>query len=466
MTVRVLVIGDVLLDRDINGDVRRICPDAPAPVVEVGTVSERAGGAGLAATLLARDGIDVHLVTAFAEDEPAKRLEALLTEKVTVVPALTASGTRCKTRVRSAGQSLLRLDTDPPADAPGVLTDWDQQAVLDELELADAVLVSDYAGGVLDHEGLRNVLRRWASQRAMVWDPHPRGIGPVPGVTLATPNRAEAMHFAEAGPKDPLDLVATELCARWEAWAVAVTDGGNGVFTAAGGGPPLFTPTPVRYQGDCCGAGDRFAGTAAARLGAGATARDAVAEAVEDTASWLTAGGVAGGSSSGTSSSATPSGGSSSGGADAVDVVRRVRAGGGTVVATGGCFDVLHAGHIASLEAARQLGDALVVLVNSDESVRRLKGDSRPVNSIEDRCRLLRSLRCVDAVEVFEENAPTAALDRLRPDIWAKGGDYTVEMLPETPLVTGWGGRVVLLPYLPGRSTTAVLDHSYGKDYR
>jgi rfaE bifunctional protein nucleotidyltransferase chain/domain len=128
------------------------------------------------------------------------------------------------------------------------------------------------------------------------------------------------------------------------------------------------------------------------------------------------------------------------------------------VVATGGCFDILHAGHIASLEAARKLGDALVVLVNSDDSIRRLKGADRPVNQLADRCRVLRSLRCVDAVAVFGGDDPCEALDQLRPDIWAKGGDYTAEMLPEAPIVNSWGGRVVLVPYLPGRSTTAILS--------
>jgi rfaE bifunctional protein nucleotidyltransferase chain/domain len=139
-------------------------------------------------------------------------------------------------------------------------------------------------------------------------------------------------------------------------------------------------------------------------------------------------------------------------------LIRRVHSAGGTVVATGGCFDVLHAGHIASLEAARRLGDALVVLVNSDESVRRLKGADRPMNPAADRCRVLRSLRCVDAVAEFSGDDPCEVLDELRPDIWAKGGDYTAEMLPETPIVSGWGGRVVLVPYLPGRSTTAILN--------
>jgi D-beta-D-heptose 7-phosphate kinase / D-beta-D-heptose 1-phosphate adenosyltransferase len=121
---------------------------------------------------------------------------------------------------------------------------------------------------------------------------------------------------------------------------------------------------------------------------------------------------------------------------------------------------------VASLEAARRLGDALVVLVNSDDSVRRLKGPDRPVNGAEDRCQVLRSLRCVDAVAVFDGPDPCEALDRLRPDIWAKGGDYTIEMLPEAPVVRRWGGRVVLVPYLPGRSSSRILNHSAASSER
>ncbi|GAA1587779.1 PfkB family carbohydrate kinase [Kribbella sancticallisti] len=444
MTVRVLVIGDVLLDRDIEGVVRRVTPDAPAPVVEVGEVTERAGGAGLAATLLARRGVEVTLVTALADDDAGKRLTALLDEQLPVIAVLTSSATRCKTRVRSAGHSLLRMDIEASIDGSG---SCDIPALEDALDAADVVLVSDYAGGVVSHPEVYAVLRRWTSQRPMVWDPHPRGAEPVPGLTLVTPNKAEAVQFGTQGPDRP-DRLAAELCERWQAWGVAVTDGGNGVFAATGGGPVQFMPAPFESNGDTCGAGDRFAGTVAAQLGSGATASDAIETAVRDTADWLAAGGVR---PAVRGNGAAPQ-------LDAATLIRRVHAAGGTVVATGGCFDVLHAGHIASLEAARRLGDALVVLVNSDDSVRRLKGPARPVNSQADRCRVLRSLRCVDAVVVFDGDDPCVSLDQLRPDIWAKGGDYTAEMMPETPIVNGWGGRVVLVPYLPGRSTTAILE--------
>ena len=159
-----------------------------------------------------------------------------------------------------------------------------------------------------------------------------------------------------------------------------------------------------------------------------------------------------------TGESSSPAAESDPSSGDATSVVAAVRARGGTVVATGGCFDVLHAGHVATLEGARGLGDALVVLLNSDDSVRRLKGAGRPVSTAEDRARVLLGLSCVDAVVVFEEDSPEAALADLRPDVWVKGGDYEGTDLPEAPLLRSWGGRVVLLPYLSGRSTTAVLQ--------
>jgi rfaE bifunctional protein nucleotidyltransferase chain/domain len=143
--------------------------------------------------------------------------------------------------------------------------------------------------------------------------------------------------------------------------------------------------------------------------------------------------------------------------------VERVRAAGGTVVATGGCFDLLHAGHVATLEAARALGDCLVVCLNSDDSVRRLKGPSRPLVSQADRARVLTALEPVDDVLVFDEDTPVEALRTLRPDIWVKGGDYAGAELPEAALLRSWGGQSVVLPYLAGRSTTGLVTAAAGR---
>ena len=144
----------------------------------------------------------------------------------------------------------------------------------------------------------------------------------------------------------------------------------------------------------------------------------------------------------------------------AEQLVARVRAAGGTVVATGGCFDLLHAGHVAVLSQARALGDCLVVLLNSDDSVRRLKGESRPLQTQADRATVLSALEHVDAVVVFDEDTPVAALEQLRPDVWAKGGDYALADLPEAPVLARWGGQAVVLPYLTGKSTTSLIQEA------
>jgi rfaE bifunctional protein nucleotidyltransferase chain/domain len=143
---------------------------------------------------------------------------------------------------------------------------------------------------------------------------------------------------------------------------------------------------------------------------------------------------------------------------DPLLLARAVRENGGKVVATGGCFDLLHAGHVRSLAAARELGDCLIVCLNSDDSVRRLKGPERPIIGQHDRAELLLAMECVDAVMVFDEDTPEAALERLRPDIWVKGGDYKGASLPEAALVESWGGRCLTVPYHPARSTTGLAD--------
>jgi D-beta-D-heptose 7-phosphate kinase / D-beta-D-heptose 1-phosphate adenosyltransferase len=147
-------------------------------------------------------------------------------------------------------------------------------------------------------------------------------------------------------------------------------------------------------------------------------------------------------------------------------VIARVQAEGGTVVASGGCFDLLHAGHVATLRAARSLGDCLVVCLNSDDSVRRLKGPGRPLQPEADRAAVLEALGCVDVVVTFDEQTPETLLDRLRPDVFAKGGDYTVADLPEAALLRTWGGQAVALPYLQGHSTTQLMKEVVRRDKR
>jgi len=226
---------------------------------------------------------------------------------------------------------------------------------------------------------------------------------------------------------------------------------------------PAVMPADEIRHADTCGAGDRFASAAAAALADGAVTSEAVQEAVHAAGTFVAAGGAAGLADPASRPpdhqppDHQPSGHQRPDHQRPDAVVRDVRRAGGTVVATGGCFDLLHAGHVETLRAARRLGDCLVVCLNSDESVRRLKGAGRPVVDQVDRRRLLEALSDVDAVVVFDEDTPERVLRELRPDVWAKGGDYAGTDLPEAPVVASWGGTVVVLPYLQGRSTTQLV---------
>ncbi|MGW9419636.1 PfkB family carbohydrate kinase [Cellulosimicrobium funkei] len=477
---QVVVVGDVLLDRDVDGQVTRFSPDGPVPVVDTLGVRRSPGGAGLTA-LLATDGASVRLVAPFGDDDAGSELRALLRPHLDVLALPQVGTTRRKTRVRSGGQTVVRVDDGGPA-RPG---DLSERAARAALAGADVVLVSDYGAGTTHAGPVRDALAHAARTGTVVWDPHPRGGAPVPGTALVTPNLAEALDAAEAlgldaTPDDPGGL-ARSLAAAWDVGAVCVTAGDRGAFVARADGEPAYVPATVAH-GDPCGAGDRFASTVAVALARGEGLVPAVVAAVASASAWVAAGGAEGyrrraGSPADrtpgaarehapdrTSGAPAPSGATQDAPPSDPDgpeaVAARLRATGGTVVATGGCFDILHAGHVATLEAAARLGDHLVVLLNGDASVRRLKGPQRPVVGQADRARVLAALDCVAAVVVFDEDDPRAALDRLRPDVWAKGGDYTEETLPEAETVRRHGGRVVVLPYVDGRSTTSILERS------
>ncbi|WP_413451745.1 PfkB family carbohydrate kinase [Georgenia phoenicis] len=459
----VVVVGDVVLDADVDGEVERLSPDAPVPVLDVRSTRYSPGGAGLAALLCTGR---VTLVAPIADDEHGDRLVADLGEQLTVLRLPHEGGTRRKTRVRSGGQSLVRVDDGGPG-TPG--DDLPLAEIERAFASADAVLVSDYGAGTTRHPELRRLLTAAARRTRVVWDPHPRGGEPVPGAVLVTPNLSEARGALER-PDAPADVAAAALRTAWQARGVCVTAGADGAFLAAHDDETIYVPAVASHGGDPCGAGDRFAASAASALAAGALLSEAVEAAVADASAWVAAGGAEGFRSRRRPADA-PAEEAPAGPAERGNVLQaepqalrelatRLRGDGATVVATGGCFDIVHAGHVATLQAARRLGDRLVVLMNSDASVTRLKGPGRPVVPAADRAKVLEALDCVDAVVVFDDDDPRGTLTHLRPDIWAKGGDYGGRPLPETEVVQAHGGRVVLLPYLGGRSTTSIIHRS------
>jgi D-beta-D-heptose 7-phosphate kinase / D-beta-D-heptose 1-phosphate adenosyltransferase len=450
----VVVIGAALLDVDVEGRVDRLCPDAPAPVLAVETERPRPGGAGLAAVLVAGRGVPVRLVTALEDDEAGRRLRGLLEGAVELFTGPATGGTVVKCRLRTGGRSMLRTDRGAGAPAAG----FGAGLALDEaLAGAGAVLVSDYGRGVAADPDVRVALERAVARRVpVVWDPHPRGPEPVPGVAVVTPNLAEARGAAGGppvpgdGPRPALEL-ADRLVRRWGARAVAVTLGSAGAVVRHRHGACSAAPAPAVDEQDPCGAGDHFAGGVAAALARGATVDEAVAEAVIGAAGFVARGGGAAVRRDGSrwvqpapSDAPEPA---AVGLEAALAVVKRVRAAGGIVVAAGGSFDGLHTGHTDTLDAARALGDCLLVLVNSDESVRRRTGPEGPRVPVEERIAALTAIGCVDAVAVFDADDPRRVLRALQPDLWVKGGDHDPNELPETALVRSWGGEVVAVPY-------------------
>ena len=439
---RITVVGDTLLDRDLDGRVERICPEAPVPVLDAVAERARPGGAGLAAALAAADRCDVTLVTALSVDEAGQHLASLLeAADVDVVDLGLASPTPVKLRLRCDDRLLLRVDHGGVSGVPGHAT----RAALEAIHAADAVLVSDYGRGLTAEPAVRRAL---ADTEPLVWDPHPHGAQPVEGCTLVTPNQRET----GAADLSSTEQRARELAQDLSAASVVVTMGANGALLVDEHRAVLF-PAPPAVGGDPCGAGDQFAATATVELARGASLDQAVAAAVEAATAFVAAGGAGAFQVAGAP-------GAQRRPADAVALADGVRARGGRVVATGGCFDLLHAGHVRMLAAARDLGDCLIVCLNSDDSVRRLKGPDRPLVPEDERESVLRALRSVDAVTIFDEDTPAEALARIRPDVFAKGGDYSAGELPEAAVLERWGGEVAILPYLDGRSTTRLLEEA------
>lgn len=458
MTIKpLLIVGDSILDIDILGSASRLSPEAPVPVVDAERLVQRPGGAGLAALLAARTETAVVLITGIADDDAGRQLHDLLADSGVRVLALPMSGTTVsKIRIRARGQSMLRVDRGDGAPINRPLAG----EVTEALAGARAICVADYGAGLTALPAIRAALTESARRVPTVWDPHPRGAPPVPGCTLVTPNHEEARNFCADSPGDGGEV----LLQRWAAGAVCITRGAQGAR--------VYLPQAVVHQvgiprgagtgaTDVCGAGDRFAVAAAVALGAGAGAVEAVRTAVGDAARFVSAGGAASVSTplsaKGSDVLAGATGLVDTSTVDPLAMAARLRRRGGTLVATGGCFDLLHTGHIRLLRQARELGDALIVLVNSDASVRALKGSGRPIMRDADRARVLAALACVDAVAIFDGPTPERILEDLRPDIWVKGGDYEATELPEADVVYRHGGEVMILPTVAGYSSSRLI---------
>jgi D-beta-D-heptose 7-phosphate kinase/D-beta-D-heptose 1-phosphate adenosyltransferase len=457
---RVVVAGDVMLDQYLFGATSSISPEAPVPVVHVQKTDDRPGGAANVAVNLASLGVRTQLIGAVGNDPAANTLENLLTAqgidcdfaRVNDRPTIT------KTRVQSRGQQLIRLDQENAAELrDSALAESVGQAAVG----AGAVVLSDYGKGALTDVRTMIELCRSAGVPVLV-DPKGRDFEKYRGATLLTPNQGEFETVAGHCASDA-ELVTRgwQMVEDLELTALLVTRSEKGIMLLEAGNEPLFLSTQAREVYDVTGAGDTVIATLAGALASGQSL--ATASALANIAAGLVVRkiGVA---------TVTPGeiqvalhqrgqGGRGLVSRDELLVlVGEARARKERIVMTNGCFDILHAGHVAYLEEAKSLGDRLIVAVNDDDSVRRLKGESRPVNALEDRMLVLAGLAAVDWVVPFADDTPAALIAAVLPDVLVKGGDYRPEEIAGAREVLGNGGEVRVLSFRDGHSTSRIID--------
>ena len=465
----VLVVGDLILDGWWSGPSDRMCREAPAPVVDINRREFSPGGAANTAMNLASLGARVSVAGLIGTDDAGTELKRQLlaagvdTTFLMEDPDLV---TTTKIRISSGGQVLLRFDdaaAEVPEDALAALA-----AVLPAaVERQDAVVICDYGTGVLAgpvRHRLTGALARRGPNQLVVVDAHdPRPWARLEP-DLATPNAQEAARLLDCrlsgGPERAAVVTrhGQQLLKATGARAVVVTLDRDGTVLVMADGTSHRTWARPATEKQASGAGDTFVAalTLARAASLPLTASLDLAQAAADVVVHHPGTSVCGTDELGRYLESFADTALT---ADELERhIRAHRSDGQRVVLTNGCFDVLHSGHTRYLNQAKQLGDILVVALNSDGSVRRLKGPERPINSVADRAAVIAALSCVDYVTVFDTPTPIPLIEQLRPEIYAKGGDYTPEMLAETEAVEAYGGRVCILDYVAERSTTAMVQ--------
>lgn len=468
MEPAIAVIGDVMLDGWWSGPIQRLCREAPAPVVEISQRRFAPGGAANTAMNLAALGAKVKLAGIVGCDEAATELLRQLSDAgvdTSHVHQIPDAVTTTKTRISSGGQVLLRLDDvqcEVPAEAMDALAMTIPQVLLDQ----QAVVICDYGAGTLKgpvRSGLLGLLQMRSGVLVVV-DAHQPSAWAQMKPDLATPNAVEAADLlglkfdVETNRAAVVEEHRRELLEAAGAEAVVVTLDRDGTVLLPRSGDVHRTWARPVQEKQASGAGDTFVAalTMARTASLPLTTSVDLAQAAADIAVHRP-----GTSVCSTEDLSRHLEGFLDTAVDADELafhISRHRGEGHRIVLTNGCFDVLHRGHTRYLNQAKRLGDVLVVALNSDASVRQLKGPGRPINTITDRAGVIAALSCVDYVTVFDTPTPIPLIQKIRPEIYAKGGDYTPGMLAETAAVERYGGRVAILDYVADQSTTAVVD--------
>jgi D-beta-D-heptose 7-phosphate kinase/D-beta-D-heptose 1-phosphate adenosyltransferase len=472
----VLCVGDLMLDEFVYGEVSRISPEAPAPVIAARRSETNIGGAGNVARNIATLGAKCIFVGLIGEDAAGAELKAALAREPRIESVLVADGSRPTTRkVRFVSEHfrthMLRADWEMTHPAASETEQQLIDTILPLIPRADVVLLSDYAKGVLTARVIRNVIdtaRKLA--KVVIVDPKSANFAIYRGATLLTPNRKE---FAEAtrsraDSSESIAAAAPDVMQLADCEAILVTQSEHGMTLVLRDGEPIHVPAfPVKVR-DVSGAGDTVAAVLAVACGAGAGWEDAIRLASAAAAVAVSKKGTA---------SVTPA-----------ELRRQILphaflAAEEKIVAhgdelemrleewrkqdlrigfTNGCFDILHPGHVKVLTAARGACDRLIVGLNSDASVKRLKGEGRPVQSERARAEVLAALEAVDLVVIFEEDTPLKLIEQIKPSALVKGGDYTRAQVVGHEIVEAHGGQVILVDVLAGFSTTSLVDRARG----
>ena len=457
----VTVIGDVMLDRFWSGASRRVSPEAPVPVVSVTGQEDRAGGAGNVAVNLAELGLSVSLVGLCGEDEHARALRACVEAvgvRWNVMPC--PADTIVKLRVLSRNQQLLRMDFEESlaSHASDLFVGYAQQHLAD----ADLIVFSDYAKGSLALVQPLLAHCRQLNKPTLV-DPKGVDFERYRGAALLTPNLAEfEAVVGRCDTDETLVQKAETLRASLDLEGILVTRSEAGMTLVQAGQPPAHFSASAREVFDVTGAGDTVIAVMAGCLSAGLSMRDATHFANHAAGVVVAKLGTASVSPEEllTAVSARPARGADNVLAETelASALDDLRGTGQRIVMTNGCFDLIHPGHVRYLQQARALGDLLVVAVNDDDSVRRLKGESRPLNTLDDRMAVLGALGAVDYVVPFSEDTPARLIEVLGPDVLVKGGDYAVEQIAGHESVLARGGEVRVLDFVDGHSTSGLIE--------
>jgi D-beta-D-heptose 7-phosphate kinase / D-beta-D-heptose 1-phosphate adenosyltransferase len=463
---RILVVGDLMLDRYWHGNTARISPEAPVPVVGIKREEVRAGGAANVALNASALGAKVTAIGIIGKDQAGKNLSELLQKaNINFCPLLSKkTPTVTKLRIISQHQQLIRLDFEDgfPAEEAAELLKIYQN----ELKKVDLVVLSDYAKGTLQQCKQMISLAKDLKKPILV-DPKSKDFNIYRDANLITPNLGE-FEQVMGKVKDEEDLVekAQALLRKTNIEAILITRGAEGMSFVTLGQPPLHIPTKASEVFDVAGAGDTVIATVAASLAAGEPLPNALSLANIAAGISIRKLGVATVSETELRKELLLENNPNAAILDLDNLLKEIsfcQKAGEKIVMTNGCFDLLHPGHVSYLEKAKELGDRLIIAVNDDQSVKKLKGPERPINSLDKRMLVLSALRSIDWVIPFSEETPEKLIKKIKPDVLVKGGDYKIEEIAGAKFVQSYGGMVKIIPFQQGHSTSKVIEKIKGE---